>query len=68
MDMSASQATIKAEEFAVFQDVSLLPLVDITEDEATTPGTLVITKYELVFADQKVILCTSSLLFNRLFC
>jgi len=54
MDMSASQKSVKAEDFVLFQDVSLLPLVDISEDETTTtPGTLVITKYELVFADEK---------------
>ena len=57
MDMSASQRTVKAEDFIVFQDVSLLALVDINEDDTSaTPGTLVITKYELVFADEKVCL------------
>jgi len=54
MDMSASQKAAKAEDFIVFQDVALLPLVDINEDEPTTTGTLVMTKYELVFADEKV--------------
>lgn len=53
-DTSAPQKPVKAEDFIVFQEVALLPLVDINEDETTTTGTLVITKYELVFADEKV--------------
>jgi len=66
MDMSASQKAAKAEDFIVFQDVALLPLVDINEDEPTTTGTLVMTKYELVFADEKVCI-SQSLNFANLF-
>eukprot|EP01087_Luapelamoeba_hula_P009824 TRINITY_DN2568_c0_g1_i1.p1 TRINITY_DN2568_c0_g1~~TRINITY_DN2568_c0_g1_i1.p1 ORF type:complete len:1027 (-),score=137.97 TRINITY_DN2568_c0_g1_i1:83-3163(-) len=52
MDKTQSQRNATTKEFVVFENVVLLP--SVLDDELGHPtGTLVMTKYDLVFADQK---------------
>ncbi len=62
VDRVSHETSLRTEDCIVFQDVSLLPSDDLESLERLPKpkcvGTLVITKHELIFADEKVPLLT----------